>query len=544
MYNNFGRHGGDESEWVVIPESENETYVLNIPDAASRQDWQDGQWPEEYGQQRQRSPRRKAPVGLIAGVAVAAVLVGAAAWVLVAGIGKNESAAGAGRPVFSAPAEEDVGTGVFDKPFGAPVGEPFVDPTAAPVPVVMPEIEVGDIITFGSYEQDGRDSAQEVIEWYVLDKSGEDYLLVSRYCLDAYPYESSGEKVSWADSDLREWLNSVFYLNAFDAQEQELVLSTELYNEDNPKYDTDGGTATTDKVFILSYSEAIRYYTELSCQASSTGYAIQRGAFQRDTSGYGWYWLRTPGEYRSRAMYISSGGDYVTSGVAVSDSAGCVRPCVWIDGSGYESGMTTIRKVTDVPMETANVGDVVLFGSYEQDGILGSEEEIEWIVLARQSNSLLLLSRYSLDAQPFHTNGNSVTWENSWIREWLNNEFIYNAFSSGELSRIQYTACYNDQNPVHGTGSGNATTDRVFLLSVHEANMYLTTLHAAPTKHAVSQGGLFNEESRNTWWWLRTAGERSDMACYISSGGYYEYLGVEVERSDGGVRPAIWVTID
>lgn len=411
------------------------------------------------------------------------------------------------------------------------------------IPDTVSEIEIGDFVTFGEYEQDGKTDTKEAVEWIVLDKDGDEYLLVSRYCLDVHPYEEDGSWVTWEDSDIREWLNSTFINDAFSAEEQEMILPIYHINEDNPVYGTEGGESTTDNVFILSYSEATSYYRVLSCQAASTPYAVERGAFQRDGSGYGWYWLRTPGEHSDTAMYLGSGGYYVEEGEPVCNYQGGVRPCVWIDACEYKSGHTSLKNISATTLEIADVGDRVSFGTYEQDGVSGNGgETIEWIVLDKRGQELLLLSRYCLDSQPYEQGGGSVMWADSWIRDWLNDVFIENSFSADEQKMIQYTTCYNNDNPMYYTSSGRSTEDKVFLLSADEVEAYLTTLHAEPTEYALDQGAFFNESSRNSWWWLRTAGEDSDMACYISSGGFFMYEGVEVERSDGGIRPAMWIS--
>ena len=51
------------------------------------------------------------------------------------------------------------------------------------------ELNIGDIVTFGTYEQDNDSSnGQESIEWQVVDISDGKALLVSRYVLDNIEY--------------------------------------------------------------------------------------------------------------------------------------------------------------------------------------------------------------------------------------------------------------------------------------------------------------------------------------------------------------------
>ena len=68
----------------------------------------------------------------------------------------------------------------------------------------------------------------------------------------------------------------------------------------------------------------------------------------------------------------------------------------------------------------------VLFGSFDyQDGFA---EPILWRVLYSDHNKALLLSEYVLDTRPFDSLG--PYWENSDIKNWLNNEFFLSAFTT------------------------------------------------------------------------------------------------------------------
>lgn len=53
-------------------------------------------------------------------------------------------------------------------------------------------------------------------------------------------------------------------------------------------------------------------------------------------------------------------------------------------------------------LSEAQVGDTVLLGTYEQDGQeANGREPIEWVVLDRQDNTMLLISTYALDCVDF-----------------------------------------------------------------------------------------------------------------------------------------------
>ena len=118
---------------------------------------------------------------------------------------------------------------------------------------------VGNYVTFGTYPQTKAGNDATPIEWLVLARDGNKALLISRYGLDAQPYNIVYTDVTWENCTLRTWLNWTFYNKAFSSAEQSAILTT---NVDNSKkqcysgYSTDGGNNTQDKVFLLSYAEA------------------------------------------------------------------------------------------------------------------------------------------------------------------------------------------------------------------------------------------------------------------------------------------------
>lgn len=86
-------------------------------------------------------------------------------------------------------------------------------------------------------------------------------------------------------------------------------------------------------------------------------------------------------------------------------------------------------------VKSVNVGDTYRFGSYEQDNNKSNgQEDIEWLVLAKEGTKILVISKEALDCKPYsYTN---VTWETCTLRKWLNNDFINAAFSADERTMI------------------------------------------------------------------------------------------------------------
>ena len=212
-------------------------------------------------------------------------------------------------------------------------------------------LTVGNVVTFGHYEQDADESnGAEPIEWIVLDVQDGKALLLSKYCLDAKPYNMEGADVTWETCTLRAWLNGDFLDAAFTGKEQAAILLTDVDNSKTQGYsgwDTDGGNNTQDKIFLLSWAEAEKYlettrwdrenphivYPE--AQTGATAYAVWQGAWPEEDhitpegDAACWWWLRSPGEMQHLAARVAYGGalnfDYVDFEI------GGVRPACWLD---------------------------------------------------------------------------------------------------------------------------------------------------------------------------------------------------------------------
>ena len=82
--------------------------------------------------------------------------------------------------------------------------------------------------------------------------------------------------------------------------------------------------------------------------------------------------------------------------------------------------------------------DVVNFGSYPQSDASGNTKDpIEWIVLERQNDKALLLSKHILDCVKYYNSYNqNNNWSNSNYRRWLNNDFLYLSFNNNERNSL------------------------------------------------------------------------------------------------------------
>lgn len=195
-----------------------------------------------------------------------------------------------------------------------------------------------------------------------------------------------------------------------------------------------------------------------------------------------------------------------------------------------------------------SVGDVIKFGSYEQDNNTSNgKEEIEWQVLEVKDGKALVISKYALDCKPYNTEYTTVTWESCDLHQWLNNDFYNSAFGSDEKAKIISTTLTNDDNPSYGTEGGNDTTDKVFLLSIDEAEKYFSSNEARkcePTEYAEANGDYINDGNGTVWWWLRSPGNDTYYVASVDTFGWVHDYGYIVNLTYIAVRPALWINLN
>lgn len=105
--------------------------------------------------------------------------------------------------------------------------------------------------------------------------------------------------------------------------------------------------------------------------------------------------------------------------------------------------------------------------------------EIPWIILYQSGNKMILQSEYILDYQMFDERDyinlsereiqkirTGISWETSRIREWLNRDFMKEAFTPDEQKRILVKEV---KTPI-SSFTDEITYDRIFLPSVEEVN--------------------------------------------------------------------------
>lgn len=160
-------------------------------------------------------------------------------------------------------------------------------------------------------------------------------------------------------------------------------------------------------------------------------------------------------------------------------------------------------------------GDKIQFGNYI------------WKVLDIQSNRVMLITDEVIAEKTYNTEWEDITWEQSTIRQYLNNEF-YNTFSEEEKTMIKEIDIVNSNNPEYGTSGGNNTKDKVFLLSIDEVNKYFTSAKDMIAYH----------NGNACYWWLRSPGHLQYAAAGVYSGGNIDTFGSGI-GSELGIRPVL-----
>jgi hypothetical protein len=174
-------------------------------------------------------------------------------------------------------------------------------------------------------------------------------------------------------------------------------------------------------------------------------------------------------------------------------------------------------------------------------------EPISWRVLAVEKHRALVISDCVLDYEPFHT-WSAVIWKDSLARVWAM-DFYDEAFSQEEKKRIRLTTIHTSDKPVWSDDTadeaGVKTRDRVFLLSMQEAQRYFAADEdrvAKATVYMQSKYGAKPDPDCICGWWLRNRGFNVSYASDVLPHGEIDDYGEEVYES-GGMRPAMWINL-
>ena len=194
----------------------------------------------------------------------------------------------------------------------------------------------------------------EPIKWRVLQSENGEAFLLSDVILDKQLYNENDKYVTWEKSSLRAWLNKKFIKRAFIDEEREKINITEIINQDNPVYGTEGGNNTSDKIFLLSLSEVSEQQDDEKYGFSDDEMrACENSDFSKNVY---WWWLRSPGYYSLSAAGVGSDGWVDDDGYSVHRYDG-VRPALHLNLSSsnlfsYAGTVSSDGTENEVPYNT------------------------------------------------------------------------------------------------------------------------------------------------------------------------------------------------
>ncbi len=180
-------------------------------------------------------------------------------------------------------------------------------------------------------------------------------------------------------------------------------------------------------------------------------------------------------------------------------------------------------------------------GYYTDNTYYFKYEPLKWRVL--DASTGLIVCDSAIDSQAYNNyvlyadgyywgdsnkNHYASDWENSSLKEWLNNDFYNTAFSETQQNRIKEVTREN-KSTYSSTYDSNPTSDKITLLSYNDVlntsygfsssyNTNDTARQRKSTDYAQCQGCWTSTSSSyagNSWWWLRSP--------------YYSYYATEVD---------------
>ena len=451
-------------------------------------------------------------------------------------------------------------------------------------------------INFGTYpqaKQVGKAAGFNApIRWKVInvDEKNNTALVVSMYSLDHMKFYGDEKESSWKDSSIRKWLNNDFYNIAFNDEEKKQIKSTALNNKNVEGIRVRQGDDTTDKIFLLSADEFIKLALGDTYSFINTNYAEAK--YKKDNSNKNLdetknnyhfgrnknkrsersFWLRNNGIEDKYVMFVDfnkdiyaedNSGKYIDyTGISGLENGLYVRPAMNIDISlVMDESKKYIENEDLVRLPNYSVGTYINFGKYYKNN--NTElEQIEWRVIAKENDKMLLMSRYGIEYMPFNEVDKGITWETSTLRKWLNEDFYNLAFNDIEKKSIIKNLTKIDTGS--GGNSGRDTYDYVTLLSHKDLIDYLDLYDLIDAKEDITKfdslkcyhtryafenynkktGKKIRNEYLPKRWWLR------DITATYKNVLIYDYQDKKVSETMNCteksvlVRPAIWVAID
>ena len=365
---------------------------------------------------------------------------------------------------------------------------------------------LGNDVKYGKYKWKILSRENNVVTMIASD-IGEDHLFYR------VPFHNTAEEVTWADSDLRRWLNTEVMETIFSDSERARLLPQQTEPAENPDYPTGYSEGTTDYLRLLTVAEA-------------TG-----DTWKKKISELGQdYWLSCPGSDLHRVCFIDSTHSVKTFGAPATDQDMMVRPVIQVDcspnaelaaaeRSTEETEETAVFEGEYQDLMTAAVGSDVQFGSYS------------WKILDREGTVVRMIAAAVNDSHPFYKvpfneDGGETDWESSSLRKWLNTEALELFFDEEEKGHLLPQTSGPSANEEYNTAYTQTCEDYMTLLTAQEAQ-------------GVGMRRKLKQLGRN--FWLRTPGDTMETVSYVDGEHVIRSYGAPSDDPTIAVRPVILV---
>jgi hypothetical protein len=201
-------------------------------------------------------------------------------------------------------------------------------------------------------------------------------------------------------------------------------------------------------------------------------------------------------------------------------------------------------------------GSIIPFGNYQ------------WLILDIQDGKALIISKDVIENRAYNAVYEDITWENCALREYLNSSFLQKLIADPKVreqqNAITETRIINSDNLWYNSNGGNDTTDKIFLLSLEEADKYFGDSGDYQNKkrkffkddkfspddngnfitniHDTERIACLNNE--NSWWLLRSPGSDNKTTAIVDFNGSICVDGANVSYNIFGIRPALWLKVN
>ena len=230
-------------------------------------------------------------------------------------------------------------------------------------PTYENQVATFDCVWFGNYMQSGDDGQSAApIKWRVLSVEGNKALLLADKNLDNKRFNDRWNwGVSWADSTLREWMNSDFKDTAFGEKEKAALCinnntDDEVFALSKPEIEATNNTLREngfdDEAIEKVWRSTNTDYLNKSLENDGIG-----------TPNTGW-WLRSNGMFRFLACHITENGGLSERNIDEGDENGrtMARPSVYLDLSktdcwSYAGTVSSDGKINEITPDTEIINE-------------------------------------------------------------------------------------------------------------------------------------------------------------------------------------------